>query len=170
VRGRLALIDGRSGATCHEVAFQYNPDRLLHTLHAPAGGDPRARPLETLVLSADLDAADGLQTRDPIAVELGIAHRVAAFRALLRPPAQCADPFVVLTLGPWRAVPVHVVELAIAEQAFDAQLHPIRAIVTLTLVVLDARAAAPAAARALEAYDEVQDRLAAIGAASEPAG
>jgi hypothetical protein len=42
--------------------------------------------------------------------------------------------------------------------------------VTFTLVVLDARAAAPAAARALAAYDDVQDRLAALDAASEPAG
>jgi hypothetical protein len=157
VRGRLALIDGRSGKPCLAVELQYNPDRLLHTLEVPAGG----RPLETFVLSTDLDATDGLEAGDATAVQLGIAHRLAAFRALAAPPARCADPFVVLTLGA-RVVPVAVVELAIVEEAFDARLNAIRAVVTLTLVVRGGGEAA----QALAAYESSQAQLARAGAAS----
>jgi hypothetical protein len=160
VRGRLALLDGRSGKPCHAVELQYNPDRLLHTLQAPVGGE--GRPLETFVLSTDLDATDGLESGEATAAELGIAHRLAAFRALAVPPAGCSDAFAVLELGA-RAVPVEVVELSVVEEAFDARLNPIRAVVTLTLVVRDR---GPAAAKRLAAYEAEQARLARVGAGS----
>ena len=168
LHGGLVLLDGRSGQVCHAVRFQYNPDRLVRTLEAPLEGDAPARPRETLILSTDLDATEALESGDRLAAEVGIAHRIAAFLGLLRPPAPCADPVVVLAFGPTRTVPVHIVELSVSEEAFDPRLNPIRATVSLTLVTLDAQRAAPAAARTLDLHDAEQARLARLGAGTPP--
>jgi hypothetical protein len=156
------LLDGRSGHVCHAVELQYNPERVEVTLETPPDVGPAADPVETIAFLVELDAADDL---DSAAREVGIAHRIAAFRALLRPPPSCVDPVVILALGPTRTLPVRVVELSVVEEAFDARLHPIRASLSFRLVAQRSERLAPAAARALRAYDEEQARLAALGGA-----
>ena len=46
------------------------------------------------------------------------------------------SPLVLLVLGTSRTIPVRVMDMAIVEEAFDTQLNPIRAKVSLTLRVL----------------------------------
>ena len=162
------LLDGRSGHACHTVELQYNPDRVAVTLETVLDADRADDPVETIAFVTDLDAADDLRTDDAPVREVGIAHRIAAFRALLRPPPSCADPVVVLALGSARTLPVHVVELAIVEEAFDVRLHPIRATLSCRLVARRSEHLPPAAARARRAYDEEQARRAALGAERPP--
>jgi hypothetical protein len=171
--GGLVVVDGHSGEVCHAVRFQYNPDGLVHRLEAPldvVDGDVRAGPLETVMLATELDATDDLESGDRLAAELGIAHRIAAFHALLKPPVPCAEPVVVLAFGPSRTMPVHIAELSVSEDAYDQRLNPIRATVSLTLVALDAHAVPAGAARTLQLHEAEQARLARLGAGAPPAG
>ena len=129
-----------------------------------AGGDAeRSQPLrlkgpavETLRLEAEIDATDGLEQPDRNAnvVRFGIAPQLAALESLVNPDVQTLlaqyreaasgtlevippeAPLVLFVWGPERVVPVRVSEFSITEQAFDPQLNPMRAQVSLVLRVL----------------------------------
>jgi Contractile injection system tube protein len=112
--------------------------------------------LETLKLDAEIDATDALEHPDqnPDALAHGIAPQLAALESLVNPSAaelQALDalaaggtleivppeaPLVLFVWGPGRVVPVRVMEFSITEEAFDAQLNPVRAKVSLGLKVL----------------------------------
>lgn len=112
--------------------------------------------LETLKLDAEIDATDALEHPDqnPDALAFGIAPQLAALESLVNPSAgelQALDalaaggtleivppeaPLVLFVWGPGRVVPVRVMEFSITEEAFDAQLNPVRARVSLGLKVL----------------------------------
>ena len=113
-------------------------------------------PTETITLEAELDVTDQLEHPDDNATEasLGLLPRLAALEALLYPPAAQVQqhdalaragtveilpipgPLVVFVWSPNRVVPVRLTELSIVEQAFDTNLRPIRAKVSLSLRVL----------------------------------
>jgi hypothetical protein len=147
------------------IALQYNPDQLSRTLKikgAEEGGDRSEAlrltgpPVETIKLEAEIDAADQLETPDqfPITVQNGIAPQLAALETLVYPAsstlqqnfssAQHGSLEIMPALAPmslfvWsaaRIVPVRVTELSITEEAFDPQLNPLRAKVSLGLRVL----------------------------------
>lgn len=118
---------------------------------APAVSGP---PVESLQLKVEIDATDMLERQDLTAVRFGIHPALAALELLLTPtlrqmeaqkalgkggsaavgPAQL--PLVLFVWGASRVLPVKVISLAIRETAFDAQLNPIHAEVTLGLQVL----------------------------------
>lgn len=145
------------------VVFQYNPDSVTRTLRprSPSGGAAAAdahrtwgAPQETITMTVELDATDGLETKDPITSRLGVLPQVSALELLLYPSvAQVIvntglllagtievlppeNPLTILVFGPGRAVPVTVESLTITEQAFDVALTPIRASVELEVRVL----------------------------------
>jgi hypothetical protein len=151
------VLDGRSGDARHAVAFQYAPERVEHGFDAEAS-------LETIVLSCDLDATDDLEAGDAAALEHGVAHRVAAFRALTRAEE---GTVVVLALGA-RTIPVLVMQLSVVEEAFDHRLNPIRASVHLRLVLTGASRGTAAGARVSLRHEAEQERLAGLGAAPPP--
>lgn len=117
-------------------------------------------PVETIRLEAEIDATDQLElpgeTGNRSAVEHGIQPQLAALETMLYPTtsqlqsnnalAQIGTLEIVpmegaLTVFVWsknRVVPVRVTEFSIAEEAFDPNLNPIRAKVTLGLRVLSA--------------------------------
>lgn len=144
------------------VAFQYNPNGVQRSLQPQlagglAGADAlrfSGAPVETITLNVEIDAADQLEQGAGLATSLGIYPQLAALEILVYPSSatviantallalgtiEVIPPMAPLTLliwGPRRVVPVTISDLAIAEEAFDVQLNPIRATVTLNLRVL----------------------------------
>ena len=130
---------------------------------SPGGGGDQSEALrlkgpaiETIKLEAEIDATEVLDDPDanPDAVSLGIHPQLAALEELVQPRAgdlQTNDNLVSsgvlevlpieapLTLFVWskqRVVPVRVTDLSVTEEAFDVNLNPIRAKVSLGLRVL----------------------------------
>ena len=147
------------------IIFQYNPDTLTRTLAAQTtGSDNAARgevlrftapPQENIRLEIEIDATDQLEQAQPLATTLGIYPALAALEMLLYPKSslmianevlartgviEVIPPEAPLTLFAWgvqRILPVRLTEFTITEQAFDANLNPIRAEVSLSLRVLN---------------------------------
>jgi Contractile injection system tube protein len=145
------------------IVFQYNPDTLTRTLQArtSAGQANQSEalrfsgpPEETIKLEVELDAADQLEKAEPTTVQLGLHPTLAALELLLYPKSvlvianevlarlgiiEVIPPEAPLTLFVWgdkRVLPVRLTSFSITEEAFDVNLHPIRAKVSLDLKVL----------------------------------
>lgn len=147
------------------VIFQYNPNELRRTLRPRSAPSEQqvgpadahriwGAPTETITMTVEVDAADQLETGDPVAATTGIAPQLASLEMLLYPDslqviANTAlmaagviellppeGPLTVLVWGPGRAVPVRLSDLTITEQAFDPGLFPTRATVEVSLQVL----------------------------------
>jgi hypothetical protein len=127
------------------------------------GGGERAQPfrlkgpaIESIKLDAEIDAIDALEHPEQNAntVRFGVAPQLAVLEALVNPttaelealsalsksgtleilPAEA--PLVLFVWSPSRVVPVRVTDFSITEEAFDAQLNPLRAKVSLGLRVM----------------------------------
>src|SRR5215207_1324847 len=112
-------------------------------------------PEETVQLEIEIDAADQLEQAEPIATTMGVYPALASLEMLLYPKAlaiiannallqvgsmEVVAPKAPLTLfvwGPKRVLPVRLTSFSITEQAFDPNLNPIRASVSLSLTVLN---------------------------------
>jgi hypothetical protein len=163
VKGGLVLVDPDSAEVLVTIALQYNPETLSRTLQVQAVGEAGERsealrlkgpPVETFKLDAEIDAADQLETGDPIAGQVGIQPQLAALETIVYPASatlqandalaragtlEIAPMQAPLTLFVWsrnRIVPVRVTDFSITEEAFDPALNPIRAKVSLGLRVL----------------------------------
>jgi hypothetical protein len=126
VKGGFVALDVATGAIERIVAFQYNPQQLVHGVSAGA---------ETFSLVAEYDAAGALEVADPVVVAQGIGPQLAALRGIVMAPTPSALAFV---WGPARVAPVEVLSLVVTETAFDAQLHPLGASAAIELRVLNA--------------------------------
>jgi hypothetical protein len=146
------------------VVFQYNPDTLTRTLQAQSagaqGGDRseamrlKGAPVETFKLDVEIDATDQLERDDSVTESLGIYPQLSALEMLIYPKSalvllntallaagsmEVIPPQAPLTLfiwGPKRILPVRLTDFSITEEAYDVQLNPIRAKVSLGLRVL----------------------------------
>jgi hypothetical protein len=116
----------------------------------------RGPAVETIKLEAELDATDQLEfpKQNPASVEFGLNPQLAQLEMLVNPTVATllADDALAnagtleiipleqpLTLFIWsksRVIPVRVTEFSIMEEAFDPNLNPIRAKVSLGLRVL----------------------------------
>jgi hypothetical protein len=147
------------------VVFQYNPEQLTRSLQArTAGGGGRGEalrtdgpPEETISLAVEIDAADQLERKDPLAMAIGLHPTLAALEGLMYPayPTVIANqllanfggsairaepaPLALFVWGPSRVLPVRVDSVSITEQAFDTNLNPIQAKADLSLKVLTYR-------------------------------
>jgi hypothetical protein len=164
LKGALVGLDP-ANSLASVVVLQYNPDTMTRRLDArtSGGGDNADRsealrlvgpPKETITLSIEVDAADGLEQGNPLTVASGVAPTLAALEMLLYPKSalviantalaqvgniEIVPPEAPLTLfvwGPQRVLPVRVTGFSITEEAYDPLLNPIRAKVDLTLSVL----------------------------------
>jgi hypothetical protein len=117
----------------------------------------RGPAIETIKLEAELDATDQLEfpTQNPITVQYGLQPQLAQLEMLVNPTVETlqADDAMAssgtleiipleqpLTLFVWsksRVVPVRLTEFSITEEAFDVNLNPIRAKVSLGMRVLN---------------------------------
>lgn len=116
----------------------------------------RGPAVETIKVEAELDATDQLEfpTQNPLAVKYGLHPQLAQLEMLVNPTVETllADDAMAnagtleiipleqpLTLFVWsatRVVPVRLTEFSITEEAFDPNLNPIRAKVSLGMRVL----------------------------------
>jgi hypothetical protein len=146
------------------IVFQYNPDTLTRTLQPQNMGDQsgdraevtrlKGAPVETIKLDAEIDATDQLETGDGNAVSMGIYPQLSALEMLIYPKSalviantillaagtiEIVPPVGPLTLLVWglkRVLPVRLTDFSITEEAYDVNLNPIRAKVSLGLRVL----------------------------------
>jgi len=161
IKGALVGVDPMN-PVASIVAFQYNPDTMTRKLDPrAAGGGERGEafrltgpPKETITLAIEIDATDGLEEGNPIAIATGISPTLAALEMMLYPKsydvitnmAQSAagmveilpatGPMILFVWGPTRVLPVRLTSLSIAEEAYDPLLNPIRAKVDIGLTVL----------------------------------
>lgn len=165
LKGGLVLIDPASAAVRRVITLQYNPDSLSRSFEIRAtgeGGDRsealrlRGPPVETITLTAEIDATDGLEfpERNAAAAQFGIQPQLAALETILYPSSdqllandrlaragtlEIAPMEAALTLFVWsrsRILPVRLTSLGVTEEAFDAALNPVRARVDLGMRVL----------------------------------
>ena len=148
------------------IVFQYNPDTMTRSLTARAAGGGAqggarsealrlaGAPNETISLAVEIDATDQLGSGDALGTTLGIYPQLSALEMLLYPKSavviantvlaavgtiELVAPEAPLTLFIWgikRIVPVRLSSFSIAEEAYDVNLNPIRAKVTLGMQVL----------------------------------
>jgi hypothetical protein len=166
IKGGIVQIDPASGRTLRVIALQYNPDTLTRSLQVQSsGGDGsdksqalrlKGAAVETLKVDAEIDATDRLEFSDQNAttVAAGVHPQIAALELLVHPTSAALQtndalsrsgvleilplqaPLTLLVWGKNRVVPVRVTDVSITEEAFDANLNPIRAKVSLGLRVL----------------------------------
>jgi hypothetical protein len=164
LKGGIVLLDPQSGAVRGVIVLQYNPETLSRSFQIQAVGTDSADrsqalrikgpAVETYKLDAVLNAADDLETGKPDAVRLGLQPQLAALEALVHPESsqllsnntlaatgtlEIAPMEKPLTLFVWsrsRIAPVRVTEFSVTEEAFDPDLNPIQAKVSLGLRVL----------------------------------
>ena len=147
------------------VVFQYNPDTMTRRLEARTasgtGGADKSEafrltgpPKETITLSIEVDATDGIEQNNPLAVTLGVYPALSALEMLLYPKSLTVignaiaaatgilevipqeAPLTLFVWGPQRVLPVRITSFSITEEAFDTALNPMRAKVDLSLQVL----------------------------------
>ena len=145
------------------IVFQYNPDTMTRTIQpqtAGEGGDRsealrlKGAPIETIKLDIEIDAADQLEKSDSNAISMGIYPQLSALEMLVYPKSALViantvllaagtieivppmAPFTLFIWGPNRVVPVKVSDFSITEEAYDVNLNPLRAKVSLGLRVL----------------------------------
>jgi hypothetical protein len=166
LRGGIVLIDPDSAAILRIIVLQYNPDTLTRTLTPKAvqlAGDGGTRseamrlkgpPVETIKLEAEIDATDQLEQADPATIQSGINPQLATLEMIVYPTSaqlqqnntleQSGTLEIIpmdapLALFIWsrnRIIPVRISDFSITEEAFDTQLNPTRAKVSLGLRVL----------------------------------
>ena len=166
LKGGLILLDPESGAILRIIALQYNPETLTRTLQVQAvgaeGGDRsqalrlKGPPIETIKLDAMIDAADQLEfpEQNQTTTELGLRPQLAALETIIYPDSARLQsnnrlanagtleilpmpaPLLLFSFGQSYLVPVRLTEFSITEQAFNPDLNPILAKVSLGLRVL----------------------------------
>jgi hypothetical protein len=146
------------------TVFQYNPETMTRKLQAQTlgGGEGdrtealrlKGAPIETISLDVEIDATDQLEQGNGVATSLGIYPQLSALEMLIYPKSSVViantvlmalgtievvppvAPFTLFVWGPKRVLPVRVSDFSIVEEAFDVNLNPIRAKVSLGLRVL----------------------------------
>jgi hypothetical protein len=159
LKGALIGLD-RLNPLASVIVFQYNPDTLTRRLVARAPAERGARseaqrlygaPTENIQLAVEIDATDQLEKGE---ASIGIHPQLAALEMLLYPKSSAViantvlaiagtievlateAPMTFLIWGARRILPVRLSELNITEEAYDVNLNPIRAKVSLGLRVL----------------------------------
>lgn len=146
------------------IVFQYNPETMTRTLQAQTvSGEGSASsealrlkgaPVETIKLDVEIDATDQLEKKESNAVNMGIYPQLSALEMLIYPKSALViantalmatgtievippmGPFTLFIWGAKRVLPVRLTDFSITEEAYDVNLNPIRAKVSIGLRVL----------------------------------
>jgi hypothetical protein len=163
-KGAIVSLDADTGIPLGLIALQYNPESITRSLKPQTIGDEPDRteilrlkgpPIETIKCTAEIDATDQMAASDPNTLNFGIQPQLAALELLVYPssvdlilnealsllgtveivPMQSA--LTVFVWGKTRVTPVRITDLEVTEEAFDPQLNPTRAKVSLGMRVLN---------------------------------
>jgi hypothetical protein len=164
LKGAIVSLDPDTGIPRGIILLQYNPDSITRSLQPQTIGDEPDRteilrlkgpPIETIKCTAEIDATDLMAVGDPVTQQFGIQPQLSALEMLVYPSSvdlilnealsllgtvEIVPMESALTLFVWsktRVTPVRITELSITENAFDPQLNPIRASVSLGMRVLN---------------------------------
>ena len=165
LKAGLVLLDPITSLVARVIILQYNPDSLSRTLQAQTAalGENADRsevmrlkgpPIETLKVEAEIDATDQLEVSDPTTMKSGLFPALSALETILYPTTTqimanhsmasqgileilpMESPLILFVWSSSRIVPVRITDLSVTEEAFDTQLNPIRAKVSLGMRVL----------------------------------
>jgi hypothetical protein len=164
MKGGIVTLDPDTGIPLGTIALQYNPDTLTRKLQPQAVSEQPDRseilrlkgpPIETISVAAEIDATDQLAASDAVALTLGIQPQLAALEMLVYPSSvdlivnealtllgtieilPMQSPLSVFVWNATRITPVRITSLDITEEAFDTNLNPIRAKISLEMRVLN---------------------------------
>lgn len=165
IKGGIVLVDATSGAILKIIAMQYNSDSVTRQFQPKAvtteTGDRsealrlKGPPVETIKVDIEIDAADQMELGDAVTADVGIHPQLAVLEMTVNPSSaqlenanrlaqngtlEIAPMLQPLTLFIWsrnRIVPVRITDLNITEEAFDPNLNPIRAKVSIGMRVLN---------------------------------
>jgi len=166
VKGGIVLVDVQTSNINRIISLQYNPESIsrsfqIKSIEGENGQRSEALrltgpPIETINLDAEIDATDQLEHPDDHenTAREGVSPQLAALETIIYPAAsklignnqmantgtlEIAPMETDLTLFIWsknRITPVRITDFSITEDAFDANLNPIRAKVSLGMRVL----------------------------------
>jgi hypothetical protein len=163
-QGAILALDPNLGVpVAAPIILQYNPDTMTRSLKPQTVGDQPDRtevmrlkgpPVETIKLDVEIDATDQLAASNPVATSLGIQPQLSVLELIVYPSSTVLIANEVLsmvgtveilpmdsalTVFAWnsnRITPVRITDIEITEEAYDPQLNPIRAKVSLGMRVL----------------------------------
>ncbi|MBX6360918.1 MAG: hypothetical protein IRZ03_12665 [Acidobacterium ailaaui] len=163
-KGAILSVDPNTGVPLGKILLQYNPDSITRSLKPQSVGEQPDRtevlrlkgpPIETIKCEAEIDATDLLAQGDANTLAFGIQPQLSALELLVYPSSDVLIANEVLsllgtieilpmesalTLFAWsknRITPIRITDIEVMEEAFDPQLNPIRAKVTLNMRVLN---------------------------------
>jgi hypothetical protein len=163
LKAGIVLLDPTTARVERVISLQYNPESLSRTLQIQGAGEGGERSealrlkgpaIETIKLEAEIDATDQMEAGDATVGALGIHPQLAALESLVHPSSARLEsnnslaklgtleilpmesPLTLFVFGKTRVLPVRVTELSVTEEAFDPNLNPLRARVSLGLRVL----------------------------------
>jgi hypothetical protein len=165
LKGGLVLLDASTGTVLRIIPLQYNPETLSRTFQIQSvGGDHPDRSemfrlkgpaIETIKVDAVLDATDQLEVANATVADVGLNAQLATLELMIHPTSAQLDnnntlasagtleilpmeaPLIVFVWSKLRVTPVRLTEFSITEQAFDPNLNPIQAKVSLGMRVLN---------------------------------
>ncbi|MGL5880822.1 MAG: hypothetical protein ACRC2V_24020 [Xenococcaceae cyanobacterium] len=164
IKGTILSLNSTSKLLESVISFQYNPESLSRSLQIQASDSEGAArtealrlkgaPIETIQLEAEFDAIDRLEQGEATALVSGIYPQLAALETLIYPNSDrvkenmnsaakgqleivpMTAPITLFVWGVKRILPVRITNFSITEEAYDINLNPIRAKVSLSLRVL----------------------------------
>lgn len=164
LKGGIVLIDPGTAAVRRIISLQYNPDTLTRSFRIKGVGTEGGNrseamrlsgpPVETYKLDAEIDATDQLESADVTTMGLGIQPQLSVLETIVYPSSatlisnnrlarngslEIIPMESAMTLFVWsknRVIPVRLTEFSIVEEAFDADLNPVRAKVSISMQVL----------------------------------
>lgn len=164
MKGAILVLDPNTGIQLNTINLQYNPENLRRSLQPQSVGDLPDRtevlrlkgpPIEQIHCDVEIDATDLLAIQDPTTMTYGISPQLSTLELLVYPESALLIANEILSLvgtieilpvssnltlfawGPNRVTPVRLTGIEITEEAFDPQLNPIRAKVSLSMRVLN---------------------------------
>ena len=164
LKAGIVLLNSTTSAIERIISLQYNPGSLSRTLKGQGIEDGnhaqalrlKGPPVETYSIDAEIDATDQLEFPDqnPEVKEHGLAPVLAALESMVYPKSSALlannrlvsegrmeiipneGPLILFIWNKNRVMPVKITSFSITEEAFDPQLNPILAKVSLGLQVL----------------------------------
>lgn len=158
------MLDPTTSAINRIITLQYNPSSLSRTLKAQTIDDAnrsqalrlKGPPLETYSLDAEIDATDQLEFPDQNREirQNGITPILCALESMTYPKSSellsnnamakagvleiipTEGPLILFTWNRNRIIPVKLTSYSVTEEAFDPNLNPISAKVSLGMQVL----------------------------------
>jgi len=164
LKAGIVLLNPVSSAIDRIISLQYNPGSLSRSLKAQTIDDAnksqalrlKGPPTETYTLEAEIDATDQLEFPDqnPEVRENGLSPMLSALESMVYPKSSdllasnslassgsleiipVEGPLVLFVWSKNRVVPVKLTNFSVTEEAFDPNLNPILAKVSLGMQVL----------------------------------